>query len=153
MFILNNCSYLLIYNYQRGIIDSKDSNIAIIKNIPIKISLQKNLFNRKGTSTREENYIIKYTNGIEIAKINSYNEEELFDNAYIEMIAADAKKRCPSAKGGTIKYLKEENYAIITLTSDESYGLLLGEYFYHNGKYIKKINTDGSLYSVIYYGK
>ena len=64
LYVINNCNYLLKYNYQNGIIQSDDTYIAIINNKPVSITLQKNLFNRKGLSTNELNYIIIYTNGI-----------------------------------------------------------------------------------------
>ena len=50
LYVINNCNYLLKYNYQNGIIQSDDTYIAIINNKPVTITLQKNLFNRKGFS-------------------------------------------------------------------------------------------------------
>lgn len=66
-------------------------------------------------------------------------------------MALDAKERCPSARGASIDYFSEGNYAIIVLMSEEKYGTQLGEYFYYNDTYIKSINTLGNLKSIIYY--
>lgn len=52
LYVINNCNYLLKYNYQTGIIQSDDTYIAIINNKPVTITLQKNLFNRKGFSAK-----------------------------------------------------------------------------------------------------
>lgn len=136
------------YNYQDGIVQSDDTYIAIINNKPVSITLQKNLFNRKGLSTNELNYNIIYTNNIEISTENSKFEKIIIENEDIKKIALDAKERCPSAKGADIDYFSEGKYAIIALTSERT---LLGEYFYYNNTYIKNINTHGSLDSITYY--
>lgn len=148
LYIINNCNYLLKYNYQSGIINSEDTYIAIINNKPVSITLQRNPFNRKGTSTNELNYSIVYANNIEISTENAKFEKIIIENEDIKKIALDAKERCPSAKGADIDYFSEGKYAIIELTSE---GTLLGEYFYYNNTYIKNINTYGSLDSITYY--
>ena len=75
LYVINNCNYLLKYNYQNGIIQSDDTYIAIINNKPVTITLQKNLFNRKGFSAKKLNYNIIYTNGVEIStRDSSYNK-------------------------------------------------------------------------------
>lgn len=75
LYVINNCNYLLKYNYQTGIIQSDDTYIAIINNKPVTITLQKNLFNRKGFSAKKLNYNIIYTNGVEIStRDSSYNK-------------------------------------------------------------------------------
>ena len=153
LYVINNCNYLLKYNYQNGIIQSDDTYLAIINNKPVTITLQKNLFDRRGLSTHESNYDITYTNGIEISTRDSNYNKRIIENEYVKKIAADAQKRCPSAKGAFIDYFSEGNYAIIVLMSEETYGTQLGEYFYYNNTYIKNINTHGSLESIIYYGK
>ncbi len=153
LYVINNCNYLLKYNYQNGIIQSDDTYIAIINNKPVSITLQKNLFNRKGLSTNELNYNIIYTNSTEILAENSEYEKTIIENEDIKKIALDAKERCPSAKGAYIDYFSEGKYAIIVLTSEENHGTQLGEYFYYNNTYIKNINTYGSLDSITYYKK
>lgn len=153
LYVINNCNYLLKYNYQNGIIQSDDTYIAIINNKPVSITLQKNLFNRKGLSTNELNYNIIYTNNIEISTENSKYEKIIIENEDIKKIALDAKERCPSAKGAYIDYFSEGKYAIIVLTSEENHGTQLGEYFYYNNTYIKNINTYGNLDSITYYKK
>ncbi len=153
LYVINNCNYLLKYNYQNGIIQSDDTYIAIINNKPVSITLQKNLFNRKGLSTNELNYDIIYINNTEILTENSEHEKTIIENEDIKKIALDAKERCPSAKGAYIDYFPEGKYAIIVLTSEENRGTQLGEYFYYDNTYIKNINTYGSLDSITYYKK
>lgn len=153
LYVINNCNYLLKYNYQNGIIQSDDTYIAIINNKPVSITLQKNLFNRKGLSTNELNYNIIYTNSTEILTENSKYEKTIIENEDIKKIALDAKERCPSARGAYIDYFSEGKYAIIVLTSEENHGTQLGEYFYYDNTYIKNINTYGSLDSITYYKK
>ena len=151
LYVINNCNYLLKYNYQNGIIQSDDTYIAIINNKPVSITLQKNLFNRKGLSTNELNYNIIYTNGIEISTRDSKYNKIIIENEDIKKIALDAKERCPSARGAYIDYFSEGKIAIIVLMSEETHGTQLGEYFYYDSTYIKSINTHGSLESITYY--
>lgn len=151
LYVINNCNYLLKYNYQNGIIQSDDTYIAIINNKPVSITLQKNLFNRKGLSTNELNYNIIYTNGIEISTRDSKYNKIIIENEDIKKIALDAKERCTSARGAYIDYFSEEKIAIIVLMSEETHGTQLGEYFYYDNTYIKSINTHGSLESITYY--
>lgn len=153
LYVINNCNYLLKYNYQNGIIISDDTYIAIINNRPVSINLQKNLFKRKGLFINENEikYDIIYTNNIEISTSTLNYNKIIIENEDIKKIALDAKERCPSAKGATIDYFLEGNFAIIELTSEETSGTILGEYFYYDNKYIKSVRTHGSLKSIIYY--
>lgn len=151
LYALNNCSYLLEYNYQNGFIQSDDTYIAIVNNRPVNITLQKNLFNRQGVSTRMKTYDVVYTNGTLITTLDSNRNEVVVEDENIKMVAMDAKERSKLAKGAFIEYFEEENYVIITLTSKENSGSILGEYFYSNNKYVKSINTHGSLKSITYY--
>ena len=102
LYVINNCNYLLKYNYQNGIIQSDDTYIAIINNKPVTITLQKNLFNRKGFSAKKLNYNIIYTNGVEISTRDSSYNKIIVENEDIKKIALDAKERCPSAIGAFI---------------------------------------------------
>ena len=151
LYALNNCSYLLEYNYQNGFIQSDDTYIAIVNNRPVNITLRKNLFNRQGVSTRMKTYDVVYTNGTLITTLDSNRNEVVEEDENIKMVVMDAKERSKLAKGAFIKYFEEENYAIITLTSKENSGSILGEYFYSNNKYVKNIYTHGSLKSITYY--
>lgn len=151
LYVINNCNYLLKYNYQNGIIQSDDTYIAIINNKPITITLQKNLFNRKGLSTNELNYNIIYTNDIEISTMDSKYNKIIIENEDIKKIALSAKERCSSARGAFIDYFSEGNFAIIELVSEETHGTVLGEYFYYDNTYIKSISTHGRLESITYY--
>lgn len=151
LYVINNCSYLLKYNYQNGFMQSDDTYIAIINNKPVTITLQKNLFNRRGFSVKELNYDITYTNGVEISTRDSNYNKMIIDDEDIRKIALDAKERCSSARGASIDYFSEGNYAIIALMSEETCGSQLGEYFYYDNAYIQDINTYGSLESIIHY--
>ena len=151
LYIINNCNYLLQYNYQNGIIQSDDTYIAIINNKPVTLTLQTNLFNRKGIVTNNLYYDIIYTNDIEISTRDSSYNKITMENEDIKNIALNARERCPSAKGASLYYFSEGKYAIITLTSEETHGTVLGEYFYYDNTYIQSINTHGSLESIIYY--
>lgn len=147
LYVINNCDYLLKYNYQNGFIQSDNTYIAIINNKPVSITLQKNLFNRKGLSTNELNYNVIYTNGIEISTGYSKYDKIIIENEDIKKIALDAKERCPSARGAYIDYFSEGKIAIIELMSEETHGT----YFYYDNTYITSINTYGSLESITYY--
>lgn len=151
LYVINNCNYLLKYNYQNGIIHSDDTYLAIINNKPVTITLQKNLFNRKGLSTNGLNYNIIYTNDIEISTKDSNYNKIIIENEDIKKIALDAKERCSSARGAYIDYFPEGNFAIIVLLSEETQGTQLAEYFYYDNTYIKNISTHGSLESITYY--
>ena len=151
LYVINNCNYLLQYNYQEGFIQSDDTYIAIINNKPVPITLQINIFDRRGFSIDEMNYDIIYENNNEILIKDVINSKIIVNNEDLKKISLDAKERCPSAKSADIDYFPEGNYAIVTLLSGETSGTLLGEYFYHNNEYIKSIKTHGSLSSVTYY--
>lgn len=151
LYVLNTCDYLLEYNYQDGFIQSDYTYIAITHNRPVNITLQKNLFNRQGVSTRMKTYDVVYTNGTLITTLDSNRNEVIVEDENIKMLAVDAKERSKSAKGAFIEHFEEKNYAIITLTSKENSGSILGEYFYSNNKYVKSIYTHGSLEHITYY--
>lgn len=142
---------MLEYNYQNGFIQSDNTYIAIIHNRPVNITLQKNLFNRQGLSTRIKNYDVVYTNGTLITTLDLNRNEVVVEDENIKMVVVDAKERSKSAKGAFINYFEEKNYAIIMLTSKENSGSILGKYFYSNNKYVKSIHTHGSLEHITYY--
>lgn len=150
LYILNNCEYMLRYNYQVGFINSEDTYIAIINNKPVTVTLQTNIFDREGTSTNNLHYGIIYTNDIEISNGGYGGDKAIVEDEDIKQIALDAFERCPSAKGATIYYFPEGKYAFIRLREDETHGTVLGEYFYYN-KYIQKSNIPGDIDEVIYY--
>lgn len=151
LYVINNCDYLLKYNYQNGWIQSDDTYIAIVNNKPVTITLQKNLFSRYGISTRESRYSIVYTDDMEISARDSVNNKILTENDSIGKIALDAKERSSAAKGASIVYFSEGKYAIVSLMSEENHGAQLGQYFYYDNTYVKEVSTHGSLESVIYY--
>lgn len=151
LYIINNCNYLLHYNYQEGFIRSDDTYIAIINNKPVKIALQENLFNRNGIIINEINYEVIFSDNIKITTRDSNYNKIIVENADIKKIALDAKRRCPLAKGADIVYLPGDKYAIIKLTDEETHGTILEEYFYYKGSYIKKLHTYGNLESIVYY--
>lgn len=151
LYVMNNCDYLLKYNYQNGIIQSEDTYIAIVHNKPVTITLQKNLFSRYGISTRESRYSVVYTDDMEISARDSVNNKILTENDSIGKIALDAKERSSAAKGASIVYFSEGKYAIVSLMSEENHGAQLRECFYYDNTYVKDVSTHGSLESVIYY--
>ena len=149
-YLLYNCEYLLKFNYQNGIIQSDDTYIAIINHKPTTITLQ---LNRKGKTTDKQYYEVSYVDGTKVTTRDSKFNKVLAENNNLEKIAADAKKKAPSAQGGSIYYFPEGKYVIIHVTSDEGSGLVLGEYFYYNNNYVSDIDTHGTLETVTYYGK
>ena len=151
LFVINNCDYLLRYNYQEGFINSEDTYIAIIYDKPITITLLKNIFNRQGKLITGESYNIKYNSDSTIS-ISNYKEKEI-DNKIIRRIAEKAKNKCADAREAEVEYLPNGKYAIITLSSifNHGVGINLEEQFYAKGKYIKSIKTKGSLESITHY--
>ena len=151
LYVINKCDYILKYNYQNGIIISEDTYIAIINNKPLSVTLQKNIFDRNGKQYEGEEYKAIYNDEVEISIINSNYKEEIVDNRKIKEVALAAKEKNKDAKSAYVYYLPEGEYTIIKLLSGKDSGTILGEYFYYNGKYIKSIETNGNLESVIYY--
>lgn len=151
LYIINNCTYLLKYNYQNGIVQSDNMYIAIINKKPVSVTLQKNLVHRNGVFTSELNYDIIYNNDIEISIRDSEYNKIIIENDNIKEIALDARERCPHAKGAYVDYFSEENMAIIVLLTEENWGTELGEYFYYDNTYVKSVDTLGDLVSIIYY--
>lgn len=149
-YLLYNCEYLLKFNYQNGIIQSDDTYIAIINHKPTTITLH---LNRKGKTTDKQYYEVSYVDGTKVTTRDSQFNKVPAENDNLEKIAADAKKKAPSAQGGSIYYFPEGKYAIIHVTSGEGSGLVLGEYFYYNNNYVSDIDTHGTLETVTYYGK
>lgn len=150
VYILNNCEYIIKYNYQSGF-NSKDTYVAIINNNTVTVTLQANVLDRKGILVDELYYEISYSDGVEVSKRDSENNKIIDDNESIKKIALDAIKRCPSAKGAGLDYFSEGQYAIIVLTEKETHGKVVGEFFYHNNKYVKGINVYGDIEEIIYY--
>ena len=158
LYVINNCDYILKYNYKNGFVTSDDTYIAILNNKPVTVTLQKNIFNREGNIYRHsesedicEDYEAAYKDSIELSKRDSNYDKVIIENEKIEKIAKDAKERTKDAKGASINYFSIGEFAIIELTSEEGHGSVLGEYFYSNGEYIKDITTHGSLESITYF--
>lgn len=149
-YILYSCEYLLKFNYQNGIIQSEDTYIAIINHKPTTITLQ---IDRKGKTANSIHYDVSYVDGTKITTRDSHFNKVPVEDNNLEKVATDAKKRNPSAQGGTIYYFPEGKYAIIHVTSGEGSGLVLGEYFYYNNNYVSNIDTHGSLETITYYGQ
>lgn len=155
LYILNNCSYLLSYNYQNGIIISEDTYIAIINNKPITITLEKNLFTRKPKNSHEhldiDGYTVTYEKDGAILIEKSYDEivniTDLEED--VSKIIMKLKKDYPKTSKVYIDYFKEKKYILLALVSEE--GSINKEYFYYNNKYIP-IQTHGNLVKVTYYG-
>lgn len=122
--------------------ESSRSYIAIINNKTINITLQKNLFNRKGTSIESLPYNVSYNDGIEIME-NDLNYEDIME------IAMDIKERVPSIREAKIYYLQEGKYAFVYLHDEND--LTVRIYFYYENNYIESINNKEYLSEIIYY--
>lgn len=161
LYVINNCDYLLKYNYQNGIIQSDDSYLAVINNKPVSISLLKNIFNREGRKIKVENYNAIYNDEVSIYTRDSNWDKVYVDDEDIKKIALDARGRgkvqssvAPKdleVKGGSIYYVREGKFAIVMLMSEESSGLGMGELFYYDGNFVKYIRTVGGLEEIICY--
>lgn len=161
LYVINNCDYLLKYNYQNGIIQSDDSYLAVINNKPVSISLLKNIFNREGRKIKVEYYNAIYNDEVSIYTRDSNWDKVYVDDEDIKKIALDARGRGKAqaspipedleVKGGIIYYVREGNFAIIMLMSEESSGLGMGELFYYDGNFVKYIRTVGGLEEIICY--
>ena len=147
--LLNNCNYILHYNYQEGIVNSEDTYIAIVNNKPVPITLLQNISDREGQSTEELHYNINYNNGIGITANDPINDKTIEES--IRKIASDAQQKCTSAKGATVSYFPEGKYAIIDFISDEDSGTVLGTYCYYDNTCMQITLTYGDLESVVYY--
>jgi len=152
LYIINKCNYILKYNYQNGIVISKNTYIAIINDKTISITLKKNPFHRSERLYNREDYKVKYGEPIEITIRKSNYEKEKINDKNIEKIALDARKKNKAAKSALINYIPDGEYAIIQLLSEEDLGTVLDEYFYHNGEYVQTIQTSGDLDAVIQEG-
>lgn len=150
-YLLNSCTYLLEYNYQSGIISSKDSYVAIINEKPYEISLKRNILRKEATYETKsyldfDYYTIKFndSDNFEIEKYENgvdYSEK-------INAIGESIKNTYPSVESVDINYLSQDNSAIVFIESDDNmYGK---EYYYHNGQFTE-INVVGNLESIKYY--
>lgn len=147
LYILNSCDYLLYYNYQAGIVVSDDSYIAIVNNKPKLVTLQKNLFNRKGKFIRFSTYSIHYGDDIQITT-NDYKYDEIeIEDEEIKKIALDMKNRCKSVRSMQLTYFSNRKYAIVSVLS----GIDGGEFLYYNNRYVQHVKVYGGLESIIYY--
>ena len=148
VYVLYNCEYMVMYNYQEGVIDSVDTNYAILDNKPIKLSLDLLKFDREGVKMSIENVHLSYTDaGIEVKHGNLDSSE----NSDIEKIAMDALDKCSSAKSAEVDFIPEAKYAIITLMDGEDGGTILGTYFYYDNGYVQSIDNGGDLERVLRY--
>lgn len=149
LYIINNCDYLLHYNYQNAMIDSNDTYLAIIDHKPVSVTLQTNLFDRAGVVIKESRYDIEYTyDDIEISERDSSYDKIIIENEDVKKIALDARERCSSADEASIYCFSDGKYSIITL---DSQGTILGEFFYYKDTFVQKIDTHGDLDSITCY--
>ena len=152
VYVLYNCDYMIVYNYQEAWIESTDTNIAVINNEPVTISLELYMFDREGIDVETENYDVTYNDsGAEISKGVLKSDKVIVNNKDIEKIALDALEMCTNAKSADVIYIAEGKYTIITLLDEVGHGTVLGGYFYYDNTCITSINPEGDLHSVISY--
>lgn len=151
-YIYNTCDCILNYNYQYGWINSEDTYLALTGDKVNLITMQKNLLNRKSKTTKYDFYDFEYDNdNVRIYTYDrNYTKVEI-DDENLEALALEAKKNDSSTEYGHIYYLFENKYAIINLMNDDEYIKSLGEYLYHDKKYIQRINTSGDLRNITYF--
>lgn len=149
-YILYNCDYMVIYNYQEAWINSTDTNIAIYNNKPVVLSLELDAFDREGEKVKVKHCDAVYSdNGVELTI--GVLDEEVIQNENLERVALDAVEKCPNAKSAYIYYFESEKYAIITLLEEIGHGTILDEYFYYNNDLVTSISPLGDLEKVICY--
>jgi len=152
-YLLNECSYLLTYNYQNGIIQSDDTYIAIVDGKPVTVTLQKNILGRQSTA-----FTSNFRGGVHCNIVFErenitfeYPEEAPQDADKILAVARAAKIRQSAALSAFVDYFPEGNYTIITLCDRENGGTVLAEYFYSGSELVAEVFTEGGLSSVAYY--
>ena len=148
---IGRCEYLLAYNYQNGIIQSDDSYIAIVGGKPVEVTLQFYPFHRKGEPAKCRYFNVVYREETRIEPPQYGEDRNATVTEDLRRAAADASLRAPSAKGASVYYFPEGQYAILTMMSEEYSGTLLGEYFYAGGEYVADVRTAGSYEEGTYY--
>ena len=152
VYVLYNCDYMIVYNYQEAWVNSTDTNIAVIDNKPVTLSLELYKFDRDGDRLKPKNFDVTYNDyGVEISKGVLESDKEIIDNKDIEKIALDALEMCKTAKSANVIYIEEGKCAIIELMDDVGRGTVLGKYFYYDNTYIKSINPEGDFERIICY--
>ena len=149
LYIINNSDYILMYNYQDGIIISKNTYIALFNGKAGIISLKYRPKNEKNANV--SHYTVVYGDEVEIRKYESYNNYIEIQDERIKNIAIDVQKRVPSAKSLDVDYFRDKDYVLVEALSEVGYGSVLEESLYYQGKYVQKIHTSGSLKTIKYY--
>ena len=120
---------------------------------PVHISsqIQSNIFGRDSREVEVTHYEVIYKEEVVITTRDENHDEVTVEDENIKKIALEVREKGKRIKGAYIDYLKEENYAIITLLADEGYGSVVGEYLYANNKYLQIDTPNGDIEQVIYY--
>ena len=131
LYVLNNCEYVIRYNYQSGWIQSDDYFVAVTNNKPVEVTLQKIPFEREFVEVdyRYCSSITEFNTDdiIEKAK-NSYSE---VDNATIDSVM--------------------DGYVIVTLEKD---GQLVSKGFYYAQEVddaVENLHIIGDFEEIKYY--
>lgn len=150
--VLNQCSYLVTYNYQNGIITSDYYYIAIADDKAVSITLDNDFWGRESTYsqapyTQENAYHIKVAdNGTEtVEKLSG----EADYSSEILAVYENVKKKFPTITDMHITYLAEEQSAIFTVRYIDNRAAYK-EYFCHGDK-LKEIKIPGNIYSIDYF--
>lgn len=131
LYVLNNCDYVIRYNYQSGWIQSDDYFVAVTNNKPVEVTLQKIPFEREfvEVNSRYCSSISEYNTDAIIEKAkNSYFE---VDNATIDSVM--------------------DGYVIVTLEKD---GQLVSKGFYYDQEVddaVENLHIIGDLEEIKYY--
>jgi len=147
LYRINACDYLVQYNYQNGIVESKDTFLAIKNHKPAKVTLIKNLFNRKitkeykGIATDLFCSIDFDDNGNR--KLNIYNDYSKEYEAVFDKIGEAVYADIPGISYIEIHYVAEENDAHVRTMGSE--------YIYHDYEKTAQYDALGNIMQITVY--
>lgn len=151
LYLLGNCSYLIRYRYNNGIITAEDSTLVIVNNKPYKVDLTINPWNRESKYTLRLNsetapYYISYNDDGSM-EISTGNETEGRADM-IMSIGEVLKDNHGTIKEAEIYYLPEQDSAIISYYDGRDWW---SNSFYCAGVESKRPVVFGSVESISYY--
>ena len=143
--------HMSYYQYFRKLISCEFAVIYtayVSEHKPAKVSLINNLFNRKSTSeyTGIATYIqcnIYFSDNGEM-ELRTYNDRSKVYESIFEALGSAIISENPETEYIEIKYIPEENDAIVRFRNS-------GDYLYHDNERTGKFNAKGDLDEVIVY--
>lgn len=156
LIVLNNSNLLVTFNYQNGIIESKDTRFAIGENFCKEISINEKFVKKSFKINEYINYNIKYNEKINEYSITSYDDPNL-ENIDVEIakkIFEDIEVNNNERKrhnASLIKIIGTDYYIIrhcISHYDNQSGGSVIAEYVYQGINKINNINSIGSIEDV-----